>query len=197
MFLFGASFSYAGCQTKVKEPSVPNFLPLAREEIVGLIPIPRRLALWEMQTGTSRVRTRVVVCIFSDYNNHTPIYIYIYIYTNLSTRPDVTQSQFLSGVQQVGISFSSASWVTKVEETSLPDYVTIAGGRIIGFIPFPMVLVVCEKKSVSSRIWTRKLPTTVIYIYIYIYIERERERITKRANDSELCRRSVTWNLGR
>ena len=31
----------------------------------------------------------------------------------------------------------------------------IAGGRIIGFIPFPRVLVLCEMQSVSSRIWTR------------------------------------------
>ena len=31
----------------------------------------------------------------------------------------------------------------------------IAGGRTIGFIPFPRVLVLCEMQSVSSRIWTR------------------------------------------
>ena len=31
----------------------------------------------------------------------------------------------------------------------------IAGGRIIGFIPFPRVLVQCEMQSASSRIWTR------------------------------------------
>ena len=44
---------------------------------------------------------------------------------------------------------------TKAEEPSLSYYLTIAGGRIIGFIPFPMVLVLCEMQSVSSRIWTR------------------------------------------
>ena len=38
---------------------------------------------------------------------------------------------------------------------SLPYYLPIAGGRIIGFIPFPRVLVLCEMQSVSSRIWTR------------------------------------------
>ena len=37
----------------------------------------------------------------------------------------------------------------------LSYYLPIAGGRIIGFIPFPRVLVLCEKQSVSSRIWTR------------------------------------------
>ena len=41
------------------------------------------------------------------------------------------------------------------EEPNLSYYLPIAGGRIIGFIPFPRVLVLCEMQSVSSRIWTR------------------------------------------
>ena len=41
------------------------------------------------------------------------------------------------------------------EEPCLPYDLPIAGGRIIGFIPFPRVLVLCEMQSVSSRIWTR------------------------------------------
>ena len=41
------------------------------------------------------------------------------------------------------------------EEPSLSYYLPIAGGRIIGFIPFPRVLVLCEMQSESSRIWTR------------------------------------------
>ena len=45
--------------------------------------------------------------------------------------------------------------LTKAEEHSLSSYLLIAGGRIIGFIPFPGVLVLCEMQSVSSRIWTR------------------------------------------
>ena len=52
-------------------------------------------------------------------------------------------------------SFSYTSCLTKAEEPSLSYYSPIAGGRIIGFIPFPRVLVLCEMKSVSSRIWTR------------------------------------------
>ena len=44
--------------------------------------------------------------------------------------------------------------LTKAEEPSLPYYLPIAGGRIIGFIPFPRVLVLCEMQAVSSRIWT-------------------------------------------
>ena len=41
------------------------------------------------------------------------------------------------------------------EEPSLSYYLPIAGGRIIGFIAFPRVLVLCEMQSVSFRIWTR------------------------------------------
>ena len=52
-------------------------------------------------------------------------------------------------------SFSYTSCLTKAEEPSLSYYLPIAGGRIIGFIPFPRVLVLCEMQSVSSRIWTR------------------------------------------
>ena len=65
---------------------------------------------------------------------------------------DVTQGQFfkrsLTGLNSE-FSFS------KAEEFSLPYYLPIAGGRIIGFIPFPRVLVQCEMQSVLSRIWTR------------------------------------------
>ena len=49
-------------------------------------------------------------------------------------------------------SFSYTSCHTKAEEPSLPYYLRITGGRIIGFIPFPRVLVLCEMQSVSSRI---------------------------------------------
>ena len=52
-------------------------------------------------------------------------------------------------------SFSKTSCLTKAEEPSLPYYLPVAGGRIIGFIPSPRVLVLCEMQSVSSRIWTR------------------------------------------
>ena len=41
------------------------------------------------------------------------------------------------------------------EEPSLSYYLPIAGGRIIGFIPSPRLLLLCEMPSVSSRIWTR------------------------------------------
>ena len=40
-------------------------------------------------------------------------------------------------------------------QPNLSYYLPIDGERIIGFIPFPKVLVLCEMQSVSSRIWTR------------------------------------------
>ena len=99
------------------------------------------------------------------------IYIYIYIYymvmsvtlgfiifTNPSARAGYdTRSIFkrsLTGLN-LAFSFSLTSCLIKAEEHSLPYYLPIAGGRIIGFIPFPRVLVLCEMQSVSSRIWTR------------------------------------------
>ena len=62
--------------------------------------------------------------------------------------------QSLTGLNSE-FSFSSTNCPTKAEEPSLPYYLPIAGGRIIGFIPFPRVLVLCEMQSIRSRIWTR------------------------------------------
>ena len=65
---------------------------------------------------------------------------------------------FLSGVLtglNSEFSFSWTSCLTKAEEPSLPYYLSIVGGRIIGFIPFPRVLVLCEMQWVLSRNWTR------------------------------------------
>ena len=102
------------------------------------------------------------------------IYIYIYIYypsgtaasfLSLSCYPylptsplgqDMTHGQFLS--EQVWIqSFPSPRLVAspRLKKPVCPTILPIAGGRIIGFIPFPRVLVLCEMQSVSSRIWTR------------------------------------------
>ena len=47
-------------------------------------------------------------------------------------------------------------------KASLSYNLPIAGGRIIGFIPFPRVLVLCEMQSISSRIWTR-VPVFISY----------------------------------
>ena len=39
-----------------------------------------------------------------------------------------------------------------VKKSSLPYYLPIAGGRILGFIPFLRVLVLCEMQTASFRI---------------------------------------------
>ena len=80
------------------------------------------------------------------------------LFTNPSARAGYdTRSIFkrsLTGLNSE-FSFSKTSCLTMAEEPSLSYYLPIAGGRIIGFIPFPRVLVLCEMQSVSSRIWTR------------------------------------------
>ena len=85
------------------------------------------------------------------------IYILSYL-TNPSTLAGCdTRSVFKRSLTGLNLefSFSYTSCLTKAEEISLPYYLPIAGGRIIGFKLFPRVLVLCEMKSVSSRIWTR------------------------------------------
>ena len=125
---------------------------------------------------------------------------YFILFTNPSARVGYyTRSIFersLTGVNSE-FSFSQTSCPTKAEEPSLSYYLPIAKGRIIGFIPFPRVLVLCEMQSVSSRIWTRvavfisyddnnyttgtsffpilysvSFPRAYsnIYIYIYVYV---------------------------
>ena len=74
-----------------------------------------------------------------------------YIFTNPSARAGYdTWSIFKRSLTE--FSFSQICCLTKAEEPSLSYYLSIAGGRIIGFIPFPRVLVLCEMQSVSSRI---------------------------------------------
>ena len=72
------------------------------------------------------------------------------LFTNPSARARYdTRSIFkrsLTGLNSE-FSFSLTSCLTKAEEHSLSYYLPIAGGRIIGFIPFPRVLVLCEMQS--------------------------------------------------
>ena len=66
----------------------------------------------------------------------------ISIFTNPSAREGYdTRSIFkrsLTGLKSE-FSFSKTSCLTKAEEPSLPYYLPIARGRIVGFIPFPRV----------------------------------------------------------
>ena len=80
------------------------------------------------------------------------------IFTNPSARAGYDSKSIfkrsLTGLNSQ-FSFSETTCLTKVEEASLPYYLPTAAGRIIGFTPFPRVLVLCKMQSVSSRIWTR------------------------------------------
>ena len=79
------------------------------------------------------------------------------IFTNPSARAGYdTRSIFkqsLTGLNSE-FSFSLTCCLTKAEEPSLRYYLPIAGGRIIGFMPFLRVLVLCEMQSDSSKFWT-------------------------------------------
>ena len=81
----------------------------------------------------------------------------VIIYPSPSLGQDMTQGHFLKRLTGLNsqFSFSLNSCLTKAAKPSLPYYLPIAGGRIIGFIPFPRVLVLCEMQLVSFRIWTR------------------------------------------
>ena len=62
------SFSLTGCNTKVKEPSIPYYLLIAGERIVRFILFPRLFAQCEMQTASFRIWTQVAESIIHDNN---------------------------------------------------------------------------------------------------------------------------------
>ena len=76
------------------------------------------------------------------------------IFTNHSARGGYDTSSIfkwsLTGLNSE-FSFSQISCLNKAEETSLSYYLLMAGGRIIGFIPFLRVLVRCEMQLARSR----------------------------------------------
>ena len=120
-------------------------------------------------------------------HTHTHAYLSIYLSIMLYYPPprlgqDMTRGQFLkwslTGLNSE-FSFSETSCLAKAKEPSLPYYLLIAGRRIIGFIPLPRVLVLCEMQSAPSRIWNR-IAVSISYddnhyttgtsnLYIYIW----------------------------
>ena len=65
-----------------------------------------------------------------------------------------------------------ASCLNKAKEISLPYYLRLDWRKIVGFISFPKVRVLCEMQPVSSRIWTRVgdshyAMNTSIYTYVW------------------------------
>ena len=65
------SFPSTGFPIMAKESSLPNYLPTTGERIVGFIPFPRVLSLCDMQTASSKIRTRVTDSISYDDNQYT------------------------------------------------------------------------------------------------------------------------------
>ena len=97
--------------------------------------------------------------------------IYLSIYPNLSAWVGYDTGSMFERSLNSEYSFSKTSCLAKAKEPSLPYYLPIAGGRIIGFIPFPRVLVQCEMQSVSSRIWSIYLSIKIcLYLSIYLSI---------------------------
>ena len=94
----------------------------------------------------------------SSHNLHLLFCCALILFTNPSTRTGYdTRSIFkrsLTGLNSK-FSFSKTSCLTKTEEHSLSYCLPITGGRIIGFIPFPRVLVLCEMQPFLYRIWTQ------------------------------------------
>ena len=118
---------------------------------------PPKISIYDQQSVNRSVHSSLGFSKVLNPGSHASIAKYI-IFTNPSARAGYdTRSIFkrsLTGLNSE-FSFSQTSCLTKAEEFSLPYYLPIAGGRIIGFIPFPRVLVLCEMQSVSSRFWTR------------------------------------------
>ena len=65
-----------------------------------------------------------------------------HIYPTPPLGQDMTQGQFFKR--------SLTGLNSEAEEPNLSYYLPITGGRIIGFIPFPRVLVLCEMQSVQD-----------------------------------------------
>ena len=81
--------------------------------------------------------------------------ILVCIYPTPLQKLDITQGQFskwsLTGLNS-DFFFSLTGCHTKVKEPSLSYYLLIAGGRIVGILTFPRVLVSCKMQTASSRI---------------------------------------------
>ena len=78
IFLRRNFIGLTGCHTKVKEPSLPKYLSIAGERIVGSIPCERYAH--EMETALFWLKTRVPVSFSNYYNYHTHTQRDIYIY---------------------------------------------------------------------------------------------------------------------
>ena len=121
--------------------------------------------MWKKRWFPTLTRLEIELTYFLAEIQHFSHYITVthsfddHIYPTAPLGQDMTQSQFLSGVYmfEFRIYFPSPRLVAspRLKNTVCPTILPIAGGRVLEFIPFSRVLVLCEMKSVSYRIWTR------------------------------------------
>ena len=64
-------FPSSGLVAIPKLPSLPYYLPIAKERIFGLVSFPRVLALWEMLTAFFRIWTWVAMSILNKSNQYS------------------------------------------------------------------------------------------------------------------------------
>ena len=121
--------------------------------------------------------------------------IYVYLPNPSAQARCDTRSIFNKSLTGLNSDFSLylTVWHIKVKEFYLLGHLLTAGGRIVGCIPLPTVLALCEIQTASISIWTLVAVSisnndnhytsyisiyirthththTHIYIYIYIYI---------------------------
>ena len=122
----------------------PNSLSLSL--ILALCPSHLSLPAVPLNYIQCPHRTNVSFCWSANSENLLDIFSYGPISPPPARAGYDTRSIFkrsLTGLNSE-FSFSKTSCLTKAEEPSLSYYLPIAGGRIIRFIPFPRVLVLCE-----------------------------------------------------
>ena len=96
---------------------------------VGSSSTPRCSSFWKGSLRVAIDHGRPTYSLFIS------IYLYLYIFANHSERAEYDTRSFF---KQVGVRFSNeTSCSSKVKEPCLPDYLSIAGGRIAGFRAFP------------------------------------------------------------
>ena len=70
------SFSWSGCLKKAESPNLLSYLPVAGGRIKGFIPFQRLLVLFEMQSNSCRIWTRVAESIFHGDKHYTTVASY-------------------------------------------------------------------------------------------------------------------------
>ena len=107
------------------------------------------------------VYLRVCICIYVCISVQGNIYIHINVCMYVITPPlwvsrmrhkPSFKAEFNRFYSELSISYTG--WYDK---PNLPCFLPVAGGRIVRFIDFSIVLALCKKQTALSRIWTQAL----------------------------------------